>query len=136
VVLVFTAPPGALGTATQHVAVHVAMTRLPPGSPRGWLPLVASAARPVATAALATDTRLTGRLTVREAELLEFATATHAHSTRRWQPSFFDRRADRVIEASRLELARLTAEHDRRMQELARPASPPHLEPVLALLVR
>ena len=79
------------------------MTRLPPGSPRGWLSLVASAAAPVATAALATDTRLTDSLTAREAELLEFAIAAHADSTRRWQPSFFDRRAERSVEASRLE---------------------------------
>ncbi len=136
VVLVFTASPGALGTATRHVAVHVAMTRLPPGSPRGWLSLVASAARPVATAALAADTRLTDSLTAREAELLEFAIATHADSTRRWQPSFFDRRAERSVEASRLDLARRTAEHERRMRELGRPAAPPRLEPVLALLVR
>ena len=136
VVLVFTASPGALGTATRHVAVHVAMTRLPPGSPRGWLSPVASAARPVATAALAADTRLTDSLTAREDELLEFAIATHADSKRRWQPSFFDRRAERSVEASRLDLARRTAEHDRRMRELGRPAAPPRLEPVLALLVR
>jgi len=136
VVLVFTASPGALGTATRHVAVHVAMTRLPPGSPRGWLSPVASAARPVATAALAADTRLADSLTAREAELLEFAIATHADSKRRWQPSFFDRRAERSVEASRLDLARRTAEHDRRMRELGRPAAPPRLEPVLALLVR
>jgi superfamily II DNA or RNA helicase len=135
VVLVFTAPPGALGSATLHIAVHVAMTRLPPGSPREWLPLVASVARPVATTALATDTRLTDSLAAREAELLESAVAAHSGSARRWQPSFFDRRADRVVEASRLELARLTAEHERRIGELRRPAAPPRLEPVLALLV-
>jgi superfamily II DNA or RNA helicase len=136
VVLVFTASPGALGTATRHVAVHVAMTRLPPGSPHGWLSRVAGAARPVATAAIAADTRLTGSLTAREAELLEFAIATHADSKRRWQPSFFDRRAERSVEASRLDLARRTAEHERRMRELGQPAAPPRLEPVLALLVR
>ena len=136
VVLVFTAPPGALGTATRHVAVHVAMTRLPRGSPSGWLSLVASAARPVAAAALAADTRLTDSLIAREAELLEFAIAAHADSTRRWQPSFFDRRAERSVEAARVELARRTAEHERRMRELGRPAAPPRLEPVLALLVR
>jgi superfamily II DNA or RNA helicase len=136
VVLVFTASPGALGTATRHVAVHVAMTRLPPGSPRGWLPRVARAAMPVARAALAADTPLTESLAAREAELLEFAIATHAESTRRWQPSFFDRRAERCVEASRLDLARRTAEHERRTRELGRPATPPRLEPVLALLVR
>jgi len=112
------------------------MTRLPPGSPHGWLSRVAGAARPVATAALAADTRLTGSLTAREAELLEFAIATHADSKRRWQPSFFDRRAERSVEASRLDLARRTAEHERRMRELGQPAAPPRLEPVLALLVR
>ena len=136
VVLVFTASPGALGTATQHVAVHVAMTRLPPGSPRGWLSLVVSAATPAARAALAAATRLTDSLTAREAELLEFAIAAHAHSARRWQPSFFDRRAERSVDASRLDLTRRTAEHERRMRELGRPAAPPRLEPVLALLVR
>ena len=136
VVLVFTASPGALGTATRHVAVHVAMTRLPPGSPRGWLSLVASAATPAATAALAADTPVTNSLAAREAELLEFAIAAHADSARRWQPSFFDRRAARSVDASRLDLARRTAEHERRMRELGQPAAPPRLEPVLALLVR
>jgi hypothetical protein len=136
VVLVFTATPGAPGTATRHVAVHVAMTRLPQESPRKWLPLVAGLARPVATAALDTNTRLTDSLGAREAELLEFAIAAHADSTRRWQPSFFDRRAERSVQASRLDLARRTAEHERRIYELGRPAAPPRPEPVFALLVR
>src|SRR4029078_13052398 len=65
VVLVFTASPGALGTGKGAVAVHVAMTRLPPGSPHGWLSRVDGAARPVATAALAPDTRLSRSLSAR-----------------------------------------------------------------------
>ena len=88
---------------------------------------------PLATAALAADTRLVRTVWPREKrELLEFAIAAHADSTRRWQPSFFDRRAERSVDASRLDLARRTAEHERRMRELGRPAAPPRLEPVLA----
>jgi superfamily II DNA or RNA helicase len=136
VVLVFTASPGALGTATEHVAIHVAMTRLPPGSPRRWLPQVANAATAVAATALDAGTPLNDSLFSREAELRELAIAAHADSTRRWQPSFFDRRAERSVQASRLDLARRTAEHERRMRELERPVVPPRLEPVLALLVR
>jgi hypothetical protein len=135
-VLVFTASPGALGTATEHVAIHVAMTRLPPGSPRRWLPQVANAATAVAATALDAGTPLNDSLFSREAELRELAIAAHADSTRRWQPSFFDRRAERSVQASRLDLARRTAEHERRMRELERPVVPPRLEPVLALLVR
>ena len=75
-------------------------------------------------------------LAARETELLAFAIAAHDDSRRRWQPSFFDRRAERVVEASRLDLTRLTTEHQRRIRDLARPAASPRLEPVLALLVR
>jgi superfamily II DNA or RNA helicase len=136
VVIVFSAASGALGSATQHVAVHVAMTRLPGGSPGRWLPWVASAARPVAASALGTHSPLTQRLAAREAELLELAIASHADGTRRWQPSFFDRRAERSVNASRLDLAHRQAEHERRIRELACPTAMPRLEPVLALVVR
>jgi superfamily II DNA or RNA helicase len=135
-VLVFTASPTMLGTASQHVAVHVAMTTLPAGSPRAWLPIVAALAWPVAASALTSHRPFTESLIAREAELLEFTKAAHDGSTRRWQPSFFDRRAERITEASRVDLARLAAEHEQRMRELARPVDRPRLEPVLALLVR
>jgi superfamily II DNA or RNA helicase len=135
IVLIFTASPGPLGTAVEHVAVHVSMTTLPAGSPAAWLPLVTHAARPVAAAALRSRASLAQSLAAREAELLEFARATHDEATRRWQPSFFDRRANRIVEAARVDLARLTDEHERRRQELARPTGPARLDPVFALLV-
>jgi superfamily II DNA or RNA helicase len=136
VVIVFSAEGECLGAATEHVAIHVSMTRLPPGTPKRWLPLVVDAARPVASSALGMPSALASRLAARERELLDFALSAHAATTRRWQPSFFDRRAERVIEAARLDLARLTMEHQRRLAELQQPASHPILNPVLAILAR
>src|SRR5205814_7054438 len=58
VLLVFSTRGQTPGAAPQHVAVHVAMSRWPPGNPSGWLSAVADAARPVAAAALSQDDAL------------------------------------------------------------------------------
>jgi hypothetical protein len=135
IVLIFTAGPGVLGSATEHVAVHVAMRALPPGSPGDWLPLVVNAAAPVAAGAVGRRPALAQSLSTRETELLEFARAAHDESGRRWQPSFFDRRAERAVDAARVDFTRLVDEHERRILELGR-ADVPRLDPLLALVVR
>jgi superfamily II DNA or RNA helicase len=135
VLIVFSAEGECLAAATEHVAVHVSMKRLPPGSPKRWLPLVADAARPAASNALGVPSALANRLAARERELLDFAVSAHTATTRRWQPSFFDRRTERVVEAARLDLTRLTIEHQRRLAELDPPASHRTLNAVLAIVV-
>lgn len=136
VVVIFSRDAGAAPDAEQHVALHVALSRLPPGSPSRWLPALVEAARPVAARALASPTGLAMRLIAREDALLRFAAQQHAASARRWQPSFFDRRAAHVVEAARRDLTRVASAHDARRRALAGDADTGHPEPVFALLLR
>jgi hypothetical protein len=133
VLLVFASRGEGPAGALQHVAVHVSMTRWPPGSPSQWLAAVVGAAQPAALAALTSSEPLAKSLAVREAELAAFAVSAHSAAARRWQPSFFDRRAERVVDASRRDLARLKTEHEARLAELCRQERR-EVEPVLALL--
>ena len=102
-----------------------------PWPPREWLPHVASIALPVAERAFAGSTPLVEGLIARERELLEAASA-HAPKTR-WQPSFFDRRAERVVDAIRSEASRLNDAHQTRLAELTSRPMEPAIDPVLAI---
>jgi superfamily II DNA or RNA helicase len=130
VVLLFVRQPACAGEAPEHVALFVQLHRRPPGPPGEWLPRVASLARPVAERALNGGSPFVERLVARERELLAAAT-TRAAATR-WQPSIFDRRAERVIDAMRLETARMIDSHQSRIIELTAQRDPV-VEPVCAI---
>ena len=134
VILIFTSPARGMADADQHVAVHIALSRWPTGSPSCWLAALAHAATPTALSAVRSSGPMAARLAWRERLLLEHA--TDAGATRRWQPSFFDRRAARIVEASRHDTDRLVALHDQRRRALTADPAPARLEPVCALLVR
>jgi len=131
VILIFTRQPTRAGDALEHVAVLVRLHRQLPWPPREWLPHVASIALPVAERALAGSTPLVERLIARERELLEAASARAPRT--RWQPSFFDRRAERVVDAIRSEASRLNDAHQARIGELTSRHMEPAIEPVLAI---
>ena len=128
----FACQPTRAGDALGHVAVVVRLHRRLPWPPRDWLPHVASIARPVAERAFAASTPLVERLIARERELLAAASALATKT--RWQPSFFDRRAERVVDAIRSEASRLSAAHQTRIVELdVAAARSRRFEPVLAI---
>lgn len=111
--------------------MFVRLHRTLPWPPRDWLPQIASIALPVAERAFGGSTPLVERLIVRERELLEAASAlaTKTH----WQPSFFDRRAERVVDAVRAEASHLSDAHQTRIVELTSRLTAPAIEPVLAI---
>jgi hypothetical protein len=85
---------------------------------------------------LSSNAPLARSLADREDELLRFAVEGGAASTTKWQPSFFDRRAERVVDAARRDLERITAEHAQRREALLRHWAVAPIEPVLAIVVR
>jgi hypothetical protein len=134
IIIVFTRHPARLGDALAHVAVRVELTERLPGTPREWLPLVTAMALPCAQGAFAASTALIGCLANRE-RLLQ-GEAVRRAGVRPWQPSFFDRRADRVVHAVRDEMIRQTELHDARLRELTsnrHDEAPP--DPVFALVL-
>jgi superfamily II DNA or RNA helicase len=131
IIVVFTRQPTRAGDALEHVAVLVRLHRRLPWPPRDWLPHVASIALPVAERAFEGATPLGERLAARERELLAAASARATRT--RWQPSFFDRRAERVVDAIRSEANRLSEAHETRIVELTSRHTNPAIEPVLAI---
>ncbi len=131
VISIFTRQPTRAGDALEHVAVFVRLHRPLPWPPRDWLPHVASIALPVAERAFGGSTPLVERLIARERELLAAASARATRT--RWQPSFFDRRAERVVDAIRSEASRLSDAHQTRIVELTSRHTDPAIEPVLAI---
>ena len=80
------------------------------------------------------STPLVERLIARERELLAAASALATKA--RWQPSFFDRRAERVVDAIRSEASRLSDAHQTRIVELTSRHTDPAIEPFLAIWLR
>ena len=130
VTVVALVPASAAGSRASLVAVHVALCRVPPGSPAGWLPAIARAA---AAAAPAPAAALTGALRAREHELLAAALRDQRHLAGRWQASLFERLTARLVGAAREHAAQRIAGHQRRLAALD--ARRPTPLPVLALLV-
>jgi superfamily II DNA or RNA helicase len=136
VILIFTCAPRAAGDAEQHVAVHVALSRFPSGSPGRWLPWLADAAAGTARAALDHPSALVDVLASRERAVSHEIARAGGRPTRRWQASLFDRRAERAIEAAHADRTRaLESCHERIAQLETSREAPLWLEPVFALLV-
>ena len=136
IVVVFASPPSAAGDARQHVAVRVDLHALPDGTPARWLPAVAEAVAPTARAARQNSGPLRTTLRERERRLERRATATTAGGAGRWQPSFFDRRLARALEALTSERDRLREAHATRLEGLAASDNDVPFEAVLAIVSR
>jgi hypothetical protein len=133
VVLVFTVTPRAAIESHRHVAVHVSMACLPDGSPERWLPQVVTAAAPVASAVTRAPAALVRRLLHRERAIRQSGTGRRGQ---RWQPSLFDRRAERAVAAAAGSAADFLRACDERIADLeAARDHPAILSPVLALLI-
>ncbi len=133
VIVVFGALPGGAGDVVTRVPVHVAMSRLPDEAPTRWLPWVVAAAAPVARAALPRPDAFVRALMVRERNL---RAKERGGGSRRWQPSLFDCRAERILAATRADSSRLVHDSDERLSDLAATRrGRPEIEPLLALLV-
>jgi hypothetical protein len=128
---VFTRQPTRGGDALEHVAVFVRLHRPLPWPPSDWLPHIASIALPIAERGFGGSTPLVERLIARERELLAAASALATKA--RWQPSFFDRRAERVVDAIRSEASRLSDAHQTRIVELTSRHTAQAIEPFLAI---
>ncbi len=136
VVFLFTVVPRARGDARTHVAVHVALWRVPLGSPSWWLQSLAAPAITAAAAAVPSGVGLRKTAIEREHDLLAEADEVERRTRGRWQPSLFDRRAAAVIDAARTIAAERRRTHAERLCELnASDAAAPLVEPLLALIV-
>jgi superfamily II DNA or RNA helicase len=136
VVFLFSVAPRTRGDARMHVAVHVALRRVPLGSPSSWLQWLAAPAANAAAAAAPSAAGLRETAVEREHDLLAEADEAERHTRRRWQPSLFDRRAAAVIDAARTVAAERRRTHAERLRELTAPdATAPLVEPLLALIV-
>lgn len=130
-------PSGPVGTCPSLLPVHVALTRWPAGSPSSWLPGVAAAA--AAACRQATPDRgagLVGALRRREEGLAGRALADQHAAHARWQPSLFERRTARLVNAARSEAAARVDAHRQRLSELDEAGDAVELIPAAALLVR
>jgi superfamily II DNA or RNA helicase len=116
VILVFSRQPIRGGDALEHVVLHVQLTRRLPGSPSEWLPQLTSAALPSAVRAFDKPVLLIDSLVNRERAL---RASSSPDTIGRWQPSFFDRRADRVVNAARADRVHRLEMHDARLSELS-----------------
>ena len=131
IVLVCLLPAPARGCRAELIAVHVALRRRPEGSPSAWLPAIAR----VAASAIRVDDRLAQALERRERRLLAEAENEIADRQRRWQASLFERRADRIVAASREAATRRASEHRQRLAELQPRHAHTAVLPLVALLV-
>ena len=135
VVVIFALAAARAGEARQHVAVRVALRSLPGGSPRHWLPAIARAAAPSARVACRPATAMVSALEARERRLEQYTAAALARPAGRWQPSFFDRRLARALEALKNDHDRRLESHAARVQELAAEGDDA-LDAVLAIVSR
>jgi hypothetical protein len=119
-----------------HVAVHLALRRVPPGSPSSWLPWLADRAVNAAASAAPSADVLRATAAARERDLLAEADEEERRTHRRWQPSLFDKRAAKVLDAARASAAQRRRTHAERLRELAASDRTATLvEPVFALIV-
>ncbi len=135
VVFLYGAFPRCRGEARAHVAIHVALHRLPRGSPATWLPWLAERASRRAAVALTGADEIRARALSREQDLLARVEAENQRLLGRWQPSLFDQRAARVIDAARQRVGRRADTHGTRLADLQRSLDLPLVEPLFALIV-
>ncbi len=130
VVVVCLAPAAMRGTRPSLVALHVALHRWPIGPPRDWVGSVAA----LAAATVRPEAALSRSLSRREARLLQDAIDERDRTRRRWQASLFERRAARLVAASRDRASERIAAHELRLRELGVESAA--AIPVVALLAR
>jgi hypothetical protein len=130
VILVCLTPAAMRGACPSLVALHISLRQWPTSPPRDWLPALAAHA----ACAVPRDRRLSDALSRRESQLLANALDEHARAAGRWQASLFERRAARLVAATRDRARDRIDAHRVRLQELEAGTAP--AVPVVALLVR
>jgi hypothetical protein len=130
VILICLTPAATRGACPSLVALHVSLRQWPTAPPRDWLPALAAHA----ACAVPHDRRLSDALSRRESRLLAHALDEHARAAGRWQASLFERRAARLVAATRDRARDRIDAHRVRLQELGAGSAP--AVPVVALLVK